>query len=109
MTDLHATPDDDAEALQIGRYHSSQKYEVHSDTDLVNEVTRPATLIVYLSDLTGPNAITKTGSRFPRPQKQHSTTLQTLPVARPSSHDTGQAVVCPLRTVARLAISAVDP
>lgn len=44
-------PDTDAEALQIGRYESMQKYESHLDTDPGHDVERPATLLTYLSDV----------------------------------------------------------
>jgi len=44
-------PDTDAEALQIGRYMSEQKYESHVDTDPGHDVERPATLLTYLSDV----------------------------------------------------------
>jgi len=44
-------PDTDAEALQIGRYTSGQKYESHVDTDPSHDVERPATLLIYLSDV----------------------------------------------------------
>lgn len=44
-------PDEHAEALQIGRYNVSTKYEGHLDTDPPNRVARPMTLIVYLADV----------------------------------------------------------
>lgn len=44
-------PDEDAEALQIGRYSLGQKYELHLDSDPVHDVSRPATMIVYLNDV----------------------------------------------------------
>lgn len=53
---MHRTarvPDEYAEALQVGRYNVSTKYEEHLDTDPVHRVARPATLITYLSDVEG--------------------------------------------------------
>jgi hypothetical protein len=50
---MHRTarvPDEYAEALQIGRYKQSQKYEGHIDSDPPHKVARPATLITYLAD-----------------------------------------------------------
>eukprot|EP00929_Paragymnodinium_shiwhaense_P107163 TRINITY_DN73227_c0_g1_i2.p1 TRINITY_DN73227_c0_g1~~TRINITY_DN73227_c0_g1_i2.p1 ORF type:complete len:549 (+),score=98.84 TRINITY_DN73227_c0_g1_i2:207-1853(+) len=43
-------PDEYQEAMQIGRYNTSTKYEVHLDTDPDHKVGRPATLITYLED-----------------------------------------------------------
>jgi len=43
-------PDEYAEALQIGRYQTNQKYEGHIDTDPGHKVSRPTTMITYLSD-----------------------------------------------------------
>lgn len=51
---MHRTarvPEEDTEALQIGRYNVSNKYEMHLDTDPEHGVGRPTTLIVYLSDV----------------------------------------------------------
>jgi len=44
-------PDTDAEGLQIGRYTEGQKYEMHIDSAPAHDVTRPATLLMYLSDV----------------------------------------------------------
>lgn len=44
-------PDDDAEALQIGKYGIDEKYELHLDSDPGHDVPRPATLIAYLNDV----------------------------------------------------------
>jgi len=44
-------PMGDAEGLQIGRYMPGQKYEVHKDTDPAHDVARPATFLMYLSDV----------------------------------------------------------
>lgn len=46
-------PDDFAEALQVGRYNLSTKYEAHVDTDPPHKVARPATFIAYLNDVEG--------------------------------------------------------
>lgn len=54
MKRIHRTtrvPDEYAEALQIGRYKISQKYEGHVDTDPSNKVARPATMLIYLNDV----------------------------------------------------------
>jgi prolyl 4-hydroxylase len=51
---IHRTarvPDEFAEALQIGKYGVSQKYEGHIDTDPRHNVGRPATFITYLDDV----------------------------------------------------------
>mmetsp|Transcript_38528 Transcript_38528/g.98371 ORF Transcript_38528/g.98371 Transcript_38528/m.98371 type:complete len:698 (-) Transcript_38528:73-2166(-) len=53
---MHRTsrvPDEHAEALQVGRYNLSTKYEGHLDTDPAHKVGRPATLIIYLNDVGG--------------------------------------------------------
>eukprot|EP00927_Polykrikos_kofoidii_P027764 TRINITY_DN24320_c0_g1_i1.p1 TRINITY_DN24320_c0_g1~~TRINITY_DN24320_c0_g1_i1.p1 ORF type:complete len:671 (+),score=107.82 TRINITY_DN24320_c0_g1_i1:86-2098(+) len=46
-------PDRNAEALQIGRYNVTQKYEAHLDSAPESNVARPMTMIVYLDDVDG--------------------------------------------------------
>jgi len=44
-------PDDEVEAVQVGRYEATQKYELHVDSDPKSDVGRPMTILVYLSDV----------------------------------------------------------
>lgn len=44
-------PEGDAEVPQVGRYRSGTKYEMHGDSTPEQGVARPATIIVYLSDV----------------------------------------------------------
>jgi len=43
-------PDTDAEALQIGSYGIGEKYETHIDSDPPHDVSRPITMLTYLSE-----------------------------------------------------------
>eukprot|EP00747_Dinoflagellata_sp_TGD_P145589 gnl/TRDRNA2_/TRDRNA2_176601_c4_seq5.p1 gnl/TRDRNA2_/TRDRNA2_176601_c4~~gnl/TRDRNA2_/TRDRNA2_176601_c4_seq5.p1 ORF type:complete len:636 (+),score=105.02 gnl/TRDRNA2_/TRDRNA2_176601_c4_seq5:2-1909(+) len=43
-------PDDEAEALQVGRYELDQKYEMHIDSAPEHDVARPATMIIFLEE-----------------------------------------------------------
>mmetsp|Transcript_27338 Transcript_27338/g.63743 ORF Transcript_27338/g.63743 Transcript_27338/m.63743 type:complete len:290 (+) Transcript_27338:75-944(+) len=40
-----------AEQLQIGRYRVGEKYECHFDSEVMVNIVRPATVIVYLADV----------------------------------------------------------
>lgn len=51
MHRIARSPDETVEAVQIGRYNVSKKYEGHLDTDPASGVGRPATLIIYLADV----------------------------------------------------------